>query len=123
MKQACSLSLHQARAEKECCVLFPPARKPLLLWVFSRSDAMTFFTPTPVQAGVDGSLSDLLAHWIEEQFQPDKPTRRERPYIGIVAAGGTLRDGGWPIYGGGGPTPRALFPARGVPSRIPRLPF
>src|SRR5260221_8446088 len=113
MKQASSLSLHHARAEKECCVLFPPARKPLLLWVFRGSDAMTFLTPTPVQAGVDGSLSDLLAHWIEEQFQPDKPTRRERPSIGIIAAGGTLRDGGWPIYGGDAPTMHAIVEAGG----------
>src|SRR5258708_27365298 len=115
MKEASSLSLHHAREEKECCVLFHTARKPLLLWVFSRSDAMTFFTPTPVQAGVDGSLSDLLAHWIEEQFQQDKPTRRERPYIGIVAAGGTLRDGGWPIYGGCAPTRPALLDGPGFP--------
>src|SRR5260221_6730108 len=99
MKEASSLSLHHAREEKECCVLFHTARKPLLLWVFSRRDDMTFFTSTPVLAGVDGSLSDLLAHWIEEQFQQDEPMRRERPSIGIIAAGGTLRDGGRPIYG------------------------
>jgi hypothetical protein len=61
---------------------------------------MTFSTPTPVKAVVDGSLSDLLAHWIEEQLQHDDRARHERPYIGIMAAGGTLRDGGWPIYGG-----------------------
>jgi putative glutamine amidotransferase len=84
---------------------------------------MTFLTPTPVQAGVDGSLSDLLAHWIEEQFQQDKPPRRERPSIGIIAAGGTLRDGGWPIYGGDAPTAHAILEAGGFPYLIPPLPF
>src|SRR5258708_16276235 len=84
---------------------------------------MTFFTSTPVQAGVDGSLSDLLAHWIEEQFQQDEPLRRERPSIGIIAAGGTLRDGGWPIYGGDAPTLHALFEAQSFPYLFPPLPF
>lgn len=84
---------------------------------------MTFFTPTPVHAVADGSLSDLLAHWIEEQFRLDDPARRERPYIGIMAAGGTLRDGDWPIYGGDAPTAHAILEAGGFPYIIPPLPF
>ena len=84
---------------------------------------MTFSTPTPLHAVADGSLSDFLAHWIEELLQHDDRARRERPYIGIMAAGGTLRDGGWPIYGGDAPTAHAILEAGGFPSIIPPLPF
>ena len=84
---------------------------------------MTLYTPTPVHAVADGSLSDLLAHWIEEQCHHDNPARRERPHIGILAASGTLRDGGWPVYGGDAPTAHAILEAGGFPSFIPPLPF
>ena len=84
---------------------------------------MTLYTPTPLHAVADGSLSDLLAHWIEEQIQHDDCAKRERPHIGILAAGGTLRDGGWPIYGGDAPTAHAILEAGGFPSIIPPLPF
>src|SRR5258708_6735028 len=103
----CRSTMPEKKRSDACS--FIQEKKPWLLWVFSRSDAMTFLTPTPVQAGVDGSLSDLLAHWMKEQFQQDEPTRRERPSIGIIAAGGTLRDGGWPIYGGDAPTVHAIL--------------
>ena len=62
---------------------------------------MTFLRQTGVQAVADGSVSDLLAHWIAEQLHHDELARRERPRIGIMAASGILRDGGWPIYPGG----------------------
>jgi gamma-glutamyl-gamma-aminobutyrate hydrolase PuuD len=84
---------------------------------------MTLYTPTPMHAVADGSLSDLLAHWIGEQIQHDDHAKRERPHIGILAAGGTLRDGGWPIYGGDAPTAHAILEAGGFPSIIPPLPF
>jgi gamma-glutamyl-gamma-aminobutyrate hydrolase PuuD len=84
---------------------------------------MTFLTSTPMKATADGSLSDLLVHWIAEQFQHDVPAQRERPSIGIMAAGGTLRDGGWPVYGGDAPVAHAILEAGGFPSYIPPLPF
>jgi gamma-glutamyl-gamma-aminobutyrate hydrolase PuuD len=84
---------------------------------------MTYFPPTRVQATADGSLSDLLAHWIAEQFQHDVSARRERPSIGIMAASGTLRDGGWPVYGGDAPVAHAILEAGGFPSYIPPLHF
>ena len=84
---------------------------------------MTFFSPIPAHTVVDRSLSDLLAHWIKEQFHLDELARRERPYIGLMAAAGTLRDGGWPIYGGDAPTAHAILEAGGFPYIIPPLPF
>ncbi len=84
---------------------------------------MTFYTPTPVQAVADGSISDLLRQWIAEQFHRHDPARRARPHIGMIAASGILRDGGWPIYGGDAPTAHAILEAGGFPCLIPPLPF
>ncbi len=84
---------------------------------------MTFLRQTGVQAVADGSVSDLLAHWIAEQLHYDDLARHERPRIGIMAASGILRDGGWPVYGGDAPTVHAILEAGGFPCLIPPLPF
>ena len=84
---------------------------------------MANLAPIGVQAGADASVSDLLAHWIAEQQQRDDLCRRERPRIGILAAQGHLRDGGWPAYGGDAPTVQAILEAGGFPYLIPTLPL
>ncbi len=84
---------------------------------------MTFLKPSRVQATADGSLRDVLVHWIAEQFQHDVPARRERPSIGIIAASGTLRDGRWPVSGGDAPIAHAILEAGGFPCLIPPLPL
>ena len=69
----------------------------------------------------DTQVSDLLAHWIAEQQQRDDLCQRERPRIGILAACGYVRDGGWPSYGGDAPTMHAVLEAGGFPCLIPTL--
>ena len=48
---------------------------------------------------------------------------RDRPRIGLVARSGTLRDGGWPVYGADAPTAHAILEAGGFPRLIPALPL
>jgi gamma-glutamyl-gamma-aminobutyrate hydrolase PuuD len=84
---------------------------------------MAFLTPIGIQTVGDTSVSDLLAHWIAEQQQRDDLCLRERPRIGILAAQGYVRDGGWPAYGGDAPTVHAVLEAGGFPYLIPTLPF
>ena len=84
---------------------------------------MANLAPIGVQAVADASVSDLLAHWIAEQQQRDDLCLRERPRIGILAAQGHLRDGGWPSYGGDAPTVQAILEAGGFPCLIPTLPL
>ncbi|HEY6411159.1 MAG TPA: hypothetical protein VIY29_27180, partial [Ktedonobacteraceae bacterium] len=76
---------------------------------------MAFLTPIGVQAGADASVSELLAHWIAEQQQRDDLCLRKRPRIGILAAQGHLRDGGWPAFSGDAPTVHAILEAGGFP--------
>ena len=61
---------------------------------------MVLLRQTCMQTVVDAPVSDLLAHWIVEQQQHDGLCLRERPRIGILAARGYVRDGGWPAYVG-----------------------
>ena len=84
---------------------------------------MASLAPIGVQAVADASVSDLLAHWITEQQQRDGLCQRERPRIGILAAQGHLRDGGWPAYSGDAPTVQAILEAGGFPCLIPTLPL
>ena len=84
---------------------------------------MAHLAPIGVQAVADASVSDLLAHWIAEQQQRDGLCQRERPRIGILAAQGHLRDGGWPAYSGDAPTVQAILEAGGFPCLIPTLPL
>jgi gamma-glutamyl-gamma-aminobutyrate hydrolase PuuD len=84
---------------------------------------MANLAPIGVQAVADASVSDLLAHWIAEQQQRDDLCLRERPRIGILAARGHLRDGGWPSYGGDAPTVQAILEAGGFLCLIPTFPL
>lgn len=84
---------------------------------------MANLAPIGVQAVADASVSDLLAHWIAEQQQRDDLCLRKRPHIGILAAQGHLRDGGWPAYSGDAPTVQAILEAGGFPCLIPTLPL
>jgi gamma-glutamyl-gamma-aminobutyrate hydrolase PuuD len=84
---------------------------------------MAYLLQTGVQAVADGSVSELLEQWVGEQLGRAEVSRRERPRIGILAASGTLRDGGWPIYGGDAPTVHAILEAGGFPYLIPMLPL
>ena len=85
---------------------------------------MANLAPIGVQAVADESVSDLLAHWIAEQQQRDGLCLRERPRIGILAAQGHLRDGGWPAYGGDAPTPpcRSSLRPEAFPASFRRCP-
>jgi putative glutamine amidotransferase len=78
---------------------------------------------TGVQALADMSVSELLEQWIGEQLGRGNATRCQRPRIGVLAAGGTLRDGGWPVYGSDAPTVHAILEAGGLPCLIPALPL
>ena len=78
---------------------------------------------TGVQALADTSVSELLEQWIGEQLGRGNATRCQRPRIGVLAAGGTLRDGGWPVYGSDAPTVHAILEAGGLPCLIPALPL
>jgi hypothetical protein len=78
---------------------------------------------TGVQALADTSVSELLEQWIGEQLGRGNATRCQRPRIGVLAAGGTLRDGGWPVYGSDAPTAHAILEAGGLPCLIPALPL
>src|SRR5260370_36583703 len=78
---------------------------------------------TGVQALADMSVSELLEQWIGEQLGRGNATRGPRPRIGVLAAGGTLRDGRWPVYGSDAPTVHAILEAGGLPCLIPTLPF
>src|SRR5260370_22843013 len=84
---------------------------------------MVFLRQTGMQTAVDAQVSDSLATWIAEQKQRDDICLRERPRIGILAARGYLRDGGWPSYGGDAPTVQAVLEAGGLPCLIPTLPL
>ena len=84
---------------------------------------MAYLSQTGVQAVADGSVSELLEQWVGEQLRRAETFRRERPRIGILAASGTLRDGGWPVYGGDGPSVHAILEAGGFPCLIPALPL
>ena len=78
---------------------------------------------TGVQALADTSVSELLEQWIGEQLGRGDVARGPRPRIGVLAAGGTLRDGGWPVYGSDAPTVHAILEAGGIPCLIPALPL
>jgi len=78
---------------------------------------------TRVQALADMSVSELLEQWIGEQLGRTDAAGCPRPRIGVLAASGTLRDGGWPVYGGDAPTAHAILEAGGLPYFIPALPL
>src|SRR5258707_10884844 len=78
---------------------------------------------TGVQALADTSVSELLEQWIGEQLGRRDAARGPRPRIGVLAVGGTLRDGGWPVYGSDAPTAHAILEAGGLPCLIPALPL
>ena len=67
----------------------------------------------------DASVSELVEQWVGEQLQHGPAPMRSRPHIGLVASLGTLRDGGWPVYGADAPTAQAIFEAGGFPCPIP----
>jgi putative glutamine amidotransferase len=71
----------------------------------------------------DASLVDRLAVWIAEQQQQHYPARGSRPRIGMLAAMGYARDGGWPVYAGDASTAYAILEAGGFPTLIPTLPL
>ena len=78
---------------------------------------------TGVQVLADTPVSDLLEQWIGEQLERADAARGPRPRIGVLAASGTLRDGGWPVYGSDAPTAHAILEAGGIPCLIPALPL
>ncbi len=84
---------------------------------------MTNLVPIGRNAVEDTSISDLLAHWIAEQQRRDDLCQQERPRIGVLAAQGYVRDGGWPSYSGDAPTVHAVLEAGGLPCLIPTLPL
>ncbi len=81
----------------------------------------------PMRTGVpvlaDTPVSELLEQWIGEQLRRGAEVFSTRPRIGVLAAGGTLRDGGWPVYGSDAPTVHAILEAGGLPCPIPALPL
>ena len=97
--------------------------KPVICEIPGGSDSVTLLTPIGIHTVEDTSISDLLVHWIAEQQQRNDLCLRERPRIGILAARGHLRDGGWPAYGGDAPTVQAILEAGGFPCLIPTLPL
>src|SRR5258707_4906786 len=78
---------------------------------------------TGVQVLADTPVSDLLEQSIGEQLERADAARGPRPRIGVLAASGTLRDGGWPVYGSDAPTAHAILEAGGIPCLIPALPL
>src|SRR5258708_23982315 len=78
---------------------------------------------TGVQALADTSVSELLEQWIGEQLGRGNATTCQRPRIGVLAAGGTLRDGGWPVYSSDAPTAHAILEAGVLPRLIPAPPL
>jgi hypothetical protein len=84
---------------------------------------MAYLAQTGVQALVDMPVSELLEQWVGEQLERGDASRRERPRIGVLAASGILREGGWPVYGGDAPTAHAILEAGGLPCLIPALPL
>ena len=84
---------------------------------------MTLGTRTEMQTVGDASVSELLEQWVAEQLGRGALPLCQRPRIGILAASGILRDGGWPVYGGDAPTVHAILEAGGFPSLIPALPL
>jgi len=78
---------------------------------------------TEVQALADTPVSELPEQWIGEQLERGAAARGPRPRIGVLAAGGTLRDGGWPVYGSDAPTVHAILEAGGLPCIIQTLPL
>ena len=84
---------------------------------------MSVLGQTGMQVVRDTSVSDLIEQWIGEQVQQGTPPRRGRPRIGLLAASGILRDGGWPVYGSDAPTAQAILEAGGFPCLIPALPL
>ena len=81
--------------------------------------------PAPGEVGeaIDLSVSELLEQWVAEQVECAGAETRARPRIGVLAARGVLRDGGWPVYGGDAPTAHAILEAGGLPCLIPPLPL
>src|SRR5260370_11335398 len=78
---------------------------------------------TGVQTLADTSVSELLEQWIGEQLGRGNATRCQRPRIGVLAVGGTLRDGGWPGYCSDAPTAHAILEAGGPSFPTPPLPL
>ncbi len=76
-----------------------------------------------VQALADTPVSELLEQWLSEQLGRGDTSSCQRPRIGVLAAPGTLRDGGWPVYGSDAPTVHAILEAGGLPCPIPALPL
>ncbi len=107
-------------------------RRPALVYseqaftLFEYAGEMTFMarqTPIDMQTVEDTSITDLLAHWIDEQQQREGRDPRARPRMGILAARSTMRDGGWPAYSGDAPTIHAVLEAGGLPCLVPTLPL
>ena len=84
---------------------------------------MSNLAPIDRYTAEDTSVCDLLAHWVAEQQQRNGLNLRERPRIGVLAAQGYIRDGGWPSYSGDGPSVHAVLEAGGMPCLIPTLPL
>jgi gamma-glutamyl-gamma-aminobutyrate hydrolase PuuD len=84
---------------------------------------MSNLAPIDRYTAEDTSVCDLLAHWVAEQQQRNGLNLRERPRIGVLAAQGYIRDGGWPSYSGDAPTVHAVLEAGGMPCLIPTLPL
>src|SRR5260370_18125511 len=78
---------------------------------------------TGVQTLADTSVSELLEQWIGEQLGRGNATRCQRPRIGVLAVGGTLRDGGGPVYGSDAPTAPAILEAASPPLPLPPPPL
>ena len=56
----------------------------------------------------DAPLSKRIAALVVAQHY-QHPARHSRPRIGILSSSGYLRDGGWPVYSGDGPTVHAIL--------------
>jgi putative glutamine amidotransferase len=84
---------------------------------------MTLGTRTEMQTVGDASVNELLEQWVAEQLGRGALPLCQRPRIGVLAASGILRDGGWPVYGGDAPTVHAILEAGGFPYLIPALPL
>src|SRR6266699_669792 len=88
-----------------------------------RSKRMSF----PGQRGrhvvEDASVSELVEQWVGEQLQHEHAPVRSRPRIGRVGSLGTLRDGGWSVYGADALTAHDILQAGGFPCPLPPLPL
>src|ERR1700680_2481270 len=79
--------------------------------LFRRRETMVLPMRTGVQALADTPVSELLEQWIGEQLGRGDAARGARPRIGVLAAAGALREGGWPVYGSDAPTMHAILEA------------